>query len=195
MGWGRRLGHFCLACAPAPPGCRATRGFEALPGASAALFSPGVSVPRRSRRAALALSAPAPFQGSHSRAPIPSPSFKRSSKAGRGHRGGSQSCGLPGDPTEPSAAVTLIPGTLLRSARPTLRRPVMGPEFSRTVLPRSRPGPLGSAQGRMRVTARRPGMAALDPHWSPFSSLRSPGRGPLEDQFGCRYPSPTPNGN
>ncbi|XP_032692094.1 RNA polymerase II subunit A C-terminal domain phosphatase SSU72-like [Lontra canadensis] len=38
-------------------------------------------------------------------------------------------------------------------------------------------------------------MAPRHPPWCPFSSLRSPGRGPLENQFGCRYPSPTPNGN
>ncbi|XP_044081868.1 RNA polymerase II subunit A C-terminal domain phosphatase SSU72-like [Neovison vison] len=38
-------------------------------------------------------------------------------------------------------------------------------------------------------------MAPRHPPCCPFSSLRSPGRGPLEDQFGCRYPSPTPNGN
>lgn len=172
---GERFGHFCLASGPSPSRCCASRGSQILPRESPALSSLGVLLPRRHSRRQHLFRTPISFTHPPRRAGVQS----------------SNSCGLPGDPSEPSSSNPLRnAGYLSRfSFSPAIIDPSRT-RSSRTVLPGFRLGLPGSALDRRRRAVGHLGLARYGPHSSPFSSLGSSG-----DPFGGRYPYPTASSN
>lgn len=172
---GERFGHFCLASGPSPPRCCASRGSQILPREPLALSSLGILLARRRSRRQHLFRTPVSFTHPPGRAGVQN----------------SNSCGLPGDPTEPifSDPPPNAGYPSRFSSSPAIRDPSRA-RSSRTVPPGFRLGLPGSALDRRRRAIGHLGVARYGPHSSPFSSLGSPG-----DPLGGRYPYPTASSN